>query len=208
MRRAPPRKFHAIAIMAFFAAEGAARAEGDDERQTHECQDAVDPDDPGRLNLSWLWGDDDDLLPILTLRTPDAADLSYRVDLRLVFGADDWTWSQDVLGAEPLSQVDVDLDPDGLQSWSEQQDDWTSTLLVRVVTLDADNIERTTQAAPSLRVVWVDGTARLLTAVAAAEWAPQGAWSAAAQLDNPTAGWTDAVYEVGHSITFELGGEE
>ena len=141
--------------------------------------------DEGPGDLVWASGEDDDLMPILSIHTQVRDGLFYLLQGRIRFQGIDYRWTQDLGEESPDSQVDVILDADALVAWSDAQADWTSDLVASVTAVDSDGVVHVREGAATLRVVWVDGVARLLTTSAAGSLAPHGAWSAAAQAADP-----------------------
>jgi len=153
--------------------------------QTYIDVEATSPDDPGYLGLTWASGTGDDVSPVLTVRALGRGGMSYLLEGRIHFGDTDYRWTQDIGTRDSMEQTDVVLDASALTWWSDAQSDWISDLSVKVVPIGPGGQRWPPQAAPPLRMVWVDGAARLMTGRAAATLAPHGAWSARAQAVVP-----------------------
>ena len=161
---------------------------GSGDSQTYVDVEAASADDPRYLGLTWSQGAREDLLPVLTVRALGRHGMTYLLKGRIHFGDIDTRWTQDIGALDAMEQADVVLDPADLVSWSDAQSDWISDLAVKVVPIGPGGHPLPPQAAPLIRVVWVDGIARLMTAQAASTLAPHGAWSARAQAVDPFIG--------------------
>jgi hypothetical protein len=205
----PPAPFVTVArpvlvVVALLLSFRSGDARATDEADLYrDCVDgaAVDP-----LNLSWNTGSDDDLLPILTMTTPAHDGLTATLVGRLRFRGSEWTWTQSLGALSPETTVDLDLDPTALQAWSDDQEDWTSDLAVAIEVQDDAGRTLHRRSAPALRVVWSGDAVRLITTEEAIVLAPQGAWSADARAENPSADDDSSSNEYGGDAGVESGG--